>query len=172
MMDTSSPGSAPIPVINAPRHRTHPKRRREVPVDGRDNCAWVLGIVQAAAGIFQVGLRAEFKWVDCAVKDEAQLGGLICSLCISFRGLGLYQLSIFAPWAHAEILFGKINIVFPYSHVKKAVYSSACRNKNMSEAYTCMILQESNGDGNGFVRKPLLSIKREKTCQGSSTLCK
>lgn len=42
----------------------------------------------------------------------------------------------------------------------------------MSEAYMCMILRESNGDGIGFVRKSLLSIKQEKTCQGSSTLCK
>lgn len=137
MMETSSPSSAPIPVIKAPRHRTHPKRRREVLSDGRDNCAWVLGIVQAAAGVFQAGLRAEFKWVDCAVIEEAQLGGSICFLCISFRRLGLCQLSIFVPWAHAEILFGKINIIFPYSHVKKAVYSSACWEKKTCQKPQC-----------------------------------
>lgn len=129
MLDMSSPSSAPIPVIKAPRPRPHPKCRREVLVDGRDKCAQVLGVVQAAAGIFQVGLRAEFKWVDCAVVDEAQLGGSICFLCISFSGLGLYQLSIFVPWAHAEILFGKINIIFLDSPVERAVYTSACRKK-------------------------------------------
>lgn len=120
MMDISFPSSAPIPVIKVPRPRTHPKSRREVLADGRDKCAQGLGIVQAAAGIFQVGLRAEFKWVDCAVVEEALLGGLISFLCISFTGLGLYQLSIFALWAHAEILFRKINIIFPYSCVKKS----------------------------------------------------
>lgn len=172
MMDTSSPSSAPVPVIKAPRPRTPPKGRREVLVDGRDNCARVLGIVQAAAGISQVVLRAEFKCVGCCVVEKAQLGGPICFLCISFRGLGLHQLSIFGPWCHAEILFRKRNIIIPYSRIEKAVYSSARRKKNLSEAYMCMILQESNGDGTGFVRKSLLSIKQEKTCQGASTLCK
>lgn len=52
-MDTSSSSSAPIPVIKVPRHRTHPNcGGRKVLVDGRNNYACILGIVQAAAGIF------------------------------------------------------------------------------------------------------------------------
>lgn len=136
MMGTNFSSTAPIPVMKVPMPRTHPKHRREVLVDGRDKCGQV-DIVQAAAGISQVGLRAEFKWVDCAVVNEAQLGGLICFLCISFTGLGLHELSIFAPGAHGEILFGKINIIFPYCCVKKAVYSSSWRKKKTRQKPTC-----------------------------------
>lgn len=114
MMDMSSSSSAPIPVIKVPRQRIHPNcSGRKVLVDGRDNYACILDIVQAAAGIFETGLRAYFKRVDCTVIQGAQVGGSVCSLCISFRVLRLEQLCISALWLNAKILFGKKNMVCP-----------------------------------------------------------
>lgn len=52
-IDTSFSSSVPIPVVMVSRQRPHPNHSgRNVLVDGRNNYACVLGIVQAAAGIF------------------------------------------------------------------------------------------------------------------------
>lgn len=107
--ETSFSSSAPLPVVAVPRHRHHRRHSgRNILVNGRNNDVCILDVVQVATGIFQVGLRAYFEWVDCTVIEGAQVGRSLCFLSISFRTLHFEHLCISALRVSVEILFGKM----------------------------------------------------------------
>lgn len=96
-------------------------------------------------------MRADFKGIDRAVIEGAQVGGSIRFICVSFRAFCLEQLCVSALWVNAEILFGKISIVFLLQSCLQTSFEQSTQEKEL-KAY--MIVQGSDGDGIGFRWKP------------------
>lgn len=162
---TSSSSSAPVPAVKVPG--SHPRRSgRKGGVDGRDDYAAVPGTVRAAAGVLQVGLRADSERGDeAAVTEGAQAGGAVCFLCLGFRALRLAQLCLSAPWVEAEILFGKRSIAL----LLQSCLKSPLERGRMTNASTCAIPEGSDGGGIGFRRKlaqchPKATLTKSEMC--------